>query len=157
MEITETIPLYKKRKSPGKAPRSPVAKSKPKKPPTISKLKKKLDTLFSIYIRAKYQKSCYTCGGGGRVLQCGHFVSRMYLPTRWDENNARPQCRMCNCMMNGRAVDFEERLIQEVGAEEVQRLKTARREIWKLDEAWYYQKIQEFEAKIKEYQQLLEG
>jgi len=124
-----------------------VAKRKSKIRP-ITPLKKKLDTLFSLYIRKKYDKTCYTCGGGGKVLQCGHFVSRMYLATRWDENNARPQCRMCNCLMNGRAVDFEERLIGEIGQEQVDLLKRKRKEITKLTPDWYEEQIKLFTAKL---------
>ena len=120
-----------------------------KKPRGISSLKKDLDRLFSLYIRAKYEKSCYTCGGGGKVLQCGHFVSRMYLSTRWDENNARPQCRMCNCLMNGRAVDFEERLIQEIGAEAVSELKTRRKEIIRMTEPDYLERISYFKEQLE--------
>lgn len=120
----------------------------------VSKLKGDLDRLFSIYILEKYEKSCYTCGGGGRVLQCGHFVSRMYLATRWDENNARPQCRMCNCMMNGRAVDFEERLREEIGVDKVEELKAKRKEITKLTPEWYQEQIQLFQQKLETHRQM---
>lgn len=130
-----------------KRSKRPVARRK--KPRGISSLKKDLDRLFSLYIRAKYEKSCYTCGGGGKVLQCGHFVSRMYLATRWDENNARPQCRMCNCLMNGRAVDFEERLIQEIGLEGVSELKTRRKEIIRMTEEDYKERISYFKEQLE--------
>ena len=135
------------RRTPLKRPKRALAKSK-RKIRGISPLKKKLDTLFSLYIRQKYDKTCYTCGGGGKVLQCGHFVSRMYLATRWDENNARPQCRMCNCLMNGRAVDFEERLIEEIGQEAVNILKRKRKEITKLTPEWYEAEIKLLTEKL---------
>lgn len=137
---------FPKRK-PLKSPRTRVVRKV--KPKGISKLKKQLDAIFSLYIRAKYPKRCYTCGKQAKVLQCGHFVPRIYLPTRWDENNCRPQCVGCNIWGRGQLLDFEERLITELGAEAVSRLKSKRNELWKLKPEWY-------ETKIAEYKKLLD-
>lgn len=124
--------------------------TKKKKPPTISKLKKKLDTLFSLYIRGKYPKECYTCGNTGVRLQNGHFVTRMYLATRWEEDNCRPQCRVCNCMRQGMPIDFEERLRKELGNERVEEMKASRKQITKLDEAYYLENIAKYKALLEE-------
>lgn len=136
---------------PKPSPRTFKGKSTTKgriKPKGISKLKRELDRLFSIYIRAKYPKECYTCGFKGK-LQNGHFVSRMYLSTRWDEANCRPQCRVCNIWQSGRAVDFEEHLIKDLGREAVEELKAKRKILWKLTPSWY-------EAEIARYKVLVE-
>ena len=69
-----------------------------KKEKTKTWYKKKLDSVFSRYIREKYEKDgkvpCYTCPHIGTVktMQCGHFVPRQHMSTRWDEDNCRPQC-----------------------------------------------------------------
>lgn len=125
-----------------------TAKKTKKKSKSLSKYKKKLDAVFSKFIRAKYQKTCYTCGASGKTLQCGHFVSRMYLATRWEEDNCRPQCVGCNIWGSGKPLDFEENLTKELGAKRVQELKDARKQFLKLNEAFYLDKI-------AHYQQLL--
>lgn len=145
--MNDVVEVSYRRNKPVKALKRP--KVKRKKPKGISSYKKALDTIFSQYIRAKYEKTCYTCRGGGKVLQCGHFVSRMYLYTRWNEDNARPQCRMCNCLMNGRAVDFEERLIQEIGEARVYALKRDRKILTKLSLDDYLERISYFQEKLK--------
>lgn len=111
---------------------------------TPSKLKKKLDAIFSLYIRAKYAKYCYTCNKPSDRLQCGHFIPRIYLATRWDENNCRPQCAGCNIWGRGQLLDFEENLIAELGTEKVQALKDKRHELWKLDRTFYEENIKRF-------------
>lgn len=101
-----------------------VVKVKIKKPPTITALKKKADTLFSLYIRQKYADKdgmvkCYTCATvrHWKQMQNGHFVTRKYLGTRYDERNCRPQCFYCNFQKfgNGRPVEFAEGLVKEYG------------------------------------------
>lgn len=112
---------------------------------SMAKLKKELDSVFSLYIRSKYPKRCYTCGKVG-VLQCGHFISRSYLATRWDERNCRPQCVGCNIYGNGKPFDFEENLLKDLGAWDVQNLKQQRHQVLKLTPEWYEQSIATYKA-----------
>ena len=127
--------------------RAKTAKPK-KKPPTLSKLKRETDRLFSLYIRAKYPKVCYTCGATGKTLQCGHFVSRSYLATRWTEDNARQQCVGCNIWGRGKPLDFEEHLIEEIGAVKVADLKRLRHTLIKANRKFYEEKIGELSTKL---------
>lgn len=123
---------------------------KPKKPklPTLSKLKKETDRLHSLFIRAKYPKECYTCGAKGKTLQCGHFISRLYLATRWEENNTRPQCVGCNIWGGGKPLDFEERLKKELGAEVVEDMKARRKELIVPNRRFYEDKIAYYKAEL---------
>lgn len=123
-------------------------KKKAKKAKTITWYKKELDRLFSLYVRGKYKKECYTCGYQGK-LQCGHFVSRMYLATRWDEDNCRPQCQMCNLWGKGMTLEFEERLITELGIERVQQMKDLRKQVLKLDKVFYEQWISHYTEAVR--------
>ncbi len=123
-------------------------KSSPKK--TTTSYKKELDRVFSLYIRAKYPKYCYTCNRPSEKLQCGHFVPRIYLPTRWEEMNCRPQCVGCNIWGRGQLLDFEENLTEEIGEVKVRFLKEIRNQVWKLTPEWYVQKINEFKQKLHE-------
>ena len=73
------------------------------KKPTRSKLIKKLDTVFSQYVRLSNADdrgycTCVTCGKKGQMEdrrnnQAGHFISRANYSTRWDERNVKPQSR----------------------------------------------------------------
>lgn len=121
-----------------------------KKRKTPAQLKKELDRVFSIYVRLIGPKVCYTCGKAG-TLQCGHFVSRQYLATRWELDNCRPQCVGCNLFGNGQLLDFEENLIKELGAERVSELKQMRHQVLKLKREWYEEKIAFYEIKLEQY------
>ena len=75
---------------------------------THAQLKAKVDEWFSKYIRGRYADewgvvSCVTCGRHDHVsgMQAGHFASRRYMATRWDEDNVRPQCVSCNIYRQG--------------------------------------------------------
>jgi len=78
------------------------------KKPTRSKLIKKLDVVFSQYIRlsnadGKGMCTCVTCNKQfhWKNIQAGHFMSRKHYSTRWNENNVKPQCVGCNMFKSG--------------------------------------------------------
>lgn len=79
---------------------------------TRSQLVKKLDTVFSQYIRLKDSKDgigeCVTCGKQDhwKNLQAGHFMSRKHYSTRWDEDNVKIQCSSCNVFRYGEQYKF---------------------------------------------------
>ena len=124
-------------------------KRKPKKrQKTQAQLKKELDRVFSIYIRQKFPQECYTCRKQAVTLQCGHFVSRQYLATRWDEDNCRPQCIGCNIYGHGKPLDFEERLKKDLGEKHVEKMKFSRHTVLKLDRQWYKEQIEHYKSLI---------
>jgi hypothetical protein len=92
--------------------KTPVKKSK-------SRLVKKLDSIFSKYIRLKHSKNgictCFTCGRKYEVkkIHAGHFMSRRHYSTRWDEENVRPQCYGCNVGNQGKQYEFAINLNKE--------------------------------------------
>lgn len=145
-KMTEIVELYKPRKRPKLARRGTKRRKKGK---SLSSYKKELDSVFSKYVRAKYQKTCYTCEFTG-VLQNGHFVPRQYLAVRWEEDNCRPQCMNCNVFRHGKPLDFEERLVQELGAARVQELKDARKQLVRLNADFYRRKIAEYQQLLKD-------
>jgi hypothetical protein len=77
------------------------------KKPTRTTLVKKLDAVFSIYIRRRFAVNdiakCVTCGKKDhwKSLQCGHFMSRKHMSTRWHEDNCQVQCAGCNVFRYG--------------------------------------------------------
>ena len=74
----------------------------------ISKLKAKLDKVFSQYIRLRDTDdqgwgNCVTCGKAlfWKNGDAGHFISRTYLNTRFEPLNVNLQCKGCNGYRSG--------------------------------------------------------
>ena len=84
------------------------------------KIIKKLDREFSRYIRVVHSKKgiahCITCQWADywENMDCGHYMSRRHMFTRWDPDNARPQCRKCNSFKGGRQEEFRFFLGEEI-------------------------------------------
>jgi len=85
------------------------------KKPTRSKLVKKLDVVFSEYVRLSNSDdkgicTCVTCGKKGYWkndgIQAGHFMSRRHYSTRWDIRNVHPQCVGCNVFQWGQQYKY---------------------------------------------------
>ena len=79
-----------------------------------------LDHVFSQYIRCKYADAngiveCYTSGKKMKwqEIQCGHFIPRGNLGTRWMEANCRPQSMEDNYFKLGNLEVFEQKLDEE--------------------------------------------
>ena len=73
---------------------------------------KKLDREFSRYIRVVHSVNgithCITCQWADywENMDCGHYMSRKHMFTRWDPDNARPQCKKCNQFYGGKPKEF---------------------------------------------------
>jgi hypothetical protein len=116
---------------------------------TQAQLKKELDTVFSLYVRQIYPKVCYTCNKPAERLQCGHYISRQYLVTRWSIDNCRPQCWGCNGYGKGQPLIFEEKLKAEYGNDFVEKMKASRHQMMKVDRNWYIAEIAKYKALLK--------
>ena len=108
-------------------------KKKSVKKISLKKEKEKADKIMSIYIRLRdclkttnttELGKCYTCGNTFHFddLQNGHFESRRFNSTRFDENDCRIQCYSCNVCLNGNYIEYTKRLINEIGQDGVNRL-----------------------------------
>lgn len=86
-----------------------------------STLIKKLDAVFSIYIRRKDAVNdiaqCVTCGKKDHwsKLQNGHWASRRHYSTRWDEKNCHVQCMSCNVFKAGEIYLYTKYLCSQYG------------------------------------------
>ena len=95
---------------------------------TRSKLVKKLDAVFSQYIRQSNSvneiATCFTCGKKDhyKKLQNGHFQSRRHYSTRWDETNCQVQCAGCNVFRFGEQFIFSQNLDNKFGEGTARRL-----------------------------------
>ena len=120
-----------------------------------SKLVKKLDAVFSQYIRLKDSvdeiATCFTCGKKDhwKKLQNGHFQSRKHYSTRWDEINCQVQCAGCNVFKYGEQFIFSQRLDQKFGEGTSSRLHIKAKQILKLSD-------NELEDLIKRYKDFVD-
>jgi hypothetical protein len=94
----------------------PQPKGKVRKP-SISKLKKKLWTEFSTYIRNRDKWTCFTCGrkAEGSGLHAGHFISKSVggISLYFHEENVHAQCYNCNINLSGNIWEYGQRLGEE--------------------------------------------
>lgn len=91
-------------------------------PKPFPKLKKNLDDEFSIFIRTRGMDDngitkCFTCEyyDHWKYLQCGHFILRRHMGTRFCEVNCQTQCQLCNIECRGNEEVFAERLQEKYG------------------------------------------
>ena len=103
----------------------------PKKPKTLTNLKKELDIIFSRYIRLRNADDngdavCVTCSvkNHWKKLQNGHFMSRRHTATRWDEDNCQVQCYSCNVMQQGKQYEYSIWLGAELADELLEKSRT---------------------------------
>lgn len=88
---------------------------------TYRQLIKEADKYYSLMIRKENEKDgkvqCYTCWDWKllKEIQCGHYISRRILSTRFYKKNTKPQCVRCNVFMEGNKPVFALRLKKEYG------------------------------------------
>ena len=93
----------------------------------------KADKWFSIYIRLRDSIdeycTCITCGAvrHWRNLDCGHWIKRQHMGTRFDERNCASQCKQCNYFEQGRSAEHEAYIIKRYGYPIRDLLKSAER------------------------------
>lgn len=106
---------------------------KKKKTETRSQLVKKLDTVFSQYIRQKDSingiATCVTCGDQKewKYQQNGHYMSRGHYGTRWEETNCHVQCAVCNVFKKGNYTEYALFMINRYGTQHLEDLRTKAR------------------------------
>lgn len=116
--------LRKKKTKPKEFQKSPTKKS-------VSALVKKLDRVFSEYIRLRDSKPygykyfrCISCGTVKpyEQMDCGHFIGRTHMATRFDEKNCNGECKLCNRFSADHIIFYQRNLIQKYGQEAVDML-----------------------------------
>lgn len=121
-----------------------------RKSASVSILKKRMDAVFSRFIRQRDKHTCYTCGlrMEANRSQNGHFIPRQYLSLRYSEVNCHCQCYACNMLYNGQPSAYALHLILDYGEDIIEKLERERRKITKLTPEYY-------ETEIDRYSKLL--
>ena len=117
------------RKTALKASKRPPKARKGKE--SLSYLKKKLDGVFSEYIRQRDKGVCFTCGiiKSWKEQQNGHYVSRSHNSLRYDERNCHCQCLPCNVFKHGNMDVYALKLVEKYGADILKELNNEKRKI----------------------------
>ena len=138
------------------------------KQPSKSTVKGKTWRAFSKFIRLRdalkttgtlTHVKCITCGKLLEVSFCdaGHFVSRRYNATLFDERNVNTQCRYCNRFLDGNLLEYRRQLVKMYGEGIDTELEDKATEITKLDiegltnlEKHYKMEVEKLIAGIRE-------
>lgn len=140
-------------KQPLKANAKPKTKQKRQ---TVAHLKKEADKWFSKTVRLRFAErvdgvwwaECVTCKARKPIskLQCGHFMSRQFNNTRYDEENCACQCYGCNVMQQGRQYEFGQWVDEFYGEGTAKKLH----EMSKAKKQFTVEELQEIIADAKE-------
>lgn len=111
---------------------------------TLSQLKKKLDAVFSVFIRMRDKGQCFTCPTKKpwKQMQNGHYVSRQYLSVRWDIRNCHTQCVSCNIFKHGNMTAYAVKMVKLFGPSILQELEKEKWRITKLYKPDYLELIE---------------
>ena len=97
---------------------------------SVSSLKKKAWSAFSLYIRTKYADwrgyvSCVTCGVTKPIkeMQSGHFIGGRGNSILFEETNVHPQDYICNIRKHGNQLAYYRFMVKKYGEKEVKRLE----------------------------------
>lgn len=83
---------------------------------------------FSLYIRLREcldgsygHCNCVTCGKAKHYkdMDAGHYISRMWKPTKYHENNVYAQCVHCNRDLSGNVAEYRINLVGMYGEDHV--------------------------------------
>lgn len=123
---------------------------------TATGLKAKLDRVFSQYIRLRDMLpgnvfQCISCGRIKPINQadCGHYINRQHMSTRFSEVNCNAQCRSCNRFDEGNMSGYRDGLIRKHGETKVLLLEMQKNEIRKYSDFEYEALIKHYQGEIK--------
>lgn len=119
-------------------------------------LRAKLDREFSRYIRLRDALpdgtfKCISCGQVKDLSQadCGHYVNRRHMATRFDEMNCNAQCRSCNRFDEGNMQGYRRGLVAKYGEQRVLLLEAKKHETRKYSMFEYEALIRHYKEEVK--------
>lgn len=119
-------------------------------------LVKKLDKVFSLYIRLRdtMTNGCFRCISCGQIkpfdkADCGHYFSRRNMSTRFDEDNCHAECSHCNRFVADHLDGYRKNLIEKIGEQRFLKLE------WKHNQTQHYADF-ELQELIKYYQGIIQ-
>lgn len=121
-----------------------------------SKLKNRLDVVFAKYIRLRdvMPNGMFRCISCGNILpfdesDCGHYINRQHMATRFSEKNCNAQCRKCNRFDEGNIQGYRRGLIAKYGEATVSMLEAMKTQINKISDFEYQTMIDHYRKEVK--------
>ena|SRR3990167_1431655 len=141
---------------------------KPKKKKGTAYYKKQADIFFSRYIRYRdgrkfmgnegdtWYTVCITCGDWKpfNTMHAGHFQSRRYLSTRYDEFNVNGQCAKCNTFNAGEQYKYSLAVNEKYGEGVAEQLAINAQKTVKFTIADFEKIIEDAKQEIAYYESL---
>lgn len=97
------------------------------------------DKWFSRFIRLRASDKngvgrCVCCGKLNSIVKmdCGHYVKRQFMATRFSEVNCQLVCKHCNNFLQGNDARFREYLVKQYSEEQIQLIESSKRQVAKL-------------------------
>ena len=119
-------------------------------------LKTKLDTIFAKYIRLRdaLNGGVFRCISCGKVYMfdqsdCGHYINRKHMATRFNEKNCNAQCRHCNRFDEGNIQGYRRGLIAKYGEPTVLMLEAMKNQTNKISDFEYQTMIDYYREEVK--------
>lgn len=123
---------------------------------TMKSKKDKLDRVFSQYIRLRDMLPgqvfrCISCGQIKPISQadCGHYINRQHMSTRYSEINCNAQCKSCNRFDEGNMQGYRRGLVAKYGKERTIMLEAMKYDIKKYSEFEYDVLIKHYQSEVK--------
>jgi hypothetical protein len=130
-----------------------------RKPLGVSSLIKKLDRIFSVYVRLKHSDSsgtctCITCGRlmHWKDAHAGHFIKRQHQSVRYDERNVHPQCPADNVYKGGCQDEYAAYVLNTYGHDALTDLLRLKRQTKKWTRTELEELIAKYKAQSAEYE-----
>jgi len=123
---------------------------------SLSTLIHELDAVFSRYIRKRDTKDgvikCFICGAkmSFSEAQCGHWIDRDQMPTRYDEMNCHAICEECNCFDTEHHFKYSDAMLEEYGESEINRIAKKSRSLQKFMRFEIEDLIEAYRLKVSE-------
>lgn len=122
-----------------------------------TKLVEQLDQWFSKYIRLRDSDAHgrFVCVSCARVLpihiaDCGHYIPREHMATRYMEQNCHAQCVDCNRIQSGNMTQYRNRLVMMYGSEYVNELDRKKYVTEKISNYELEALLDHYKRKVKE-------
>lgn len=144
------MPYYIKKKTTKKTSKS-----------RVKTLEKKLDKIFSLYIRLRdskdFQHKYFRCISCGEVkpfekADCGHYFSRKNQSTKYSEVNCHAECSGCNRFKADHLHGYHDNLLKKIGQERFDLLQWESNQTKKYTEFELETLIEYYTKKVKELQ-----
>lgn len=127
---------------------------------SLQVLTKELDEVFSEFIRLRDSENgrvrCFICGipVPWRSSQCGHFIDRDQMSTRFNELNCHAICEHCNCYDTNHHYNYERSISGKLGPNVVRALEYMSKSLAKFMRSDLLEMIEHYKSEVSKLKKL---